>query len=248
MTVQPYIISCNEPQLERCITSVRRQSVPFTNIIHINDIVPESVAYNKARKLWVGEWTLGIGGDFILYKDAHAQILDLLGDLEAGLFKNRFYSDLSYNKIGQIEFGLEDSFLQTVICCCILRRSTLFSRFKYTDGVFNDREAADYCEKQGYTRLKLWKDESFVLGTHFDEPTIDQVFIRFYIRGSKFGSKNQSFGKSRLLTYLRALHTQTKDVRYTEAIRAVNIGFDERDYTYSHNHKKDQEILEKWAR
>ena len=64
--MEALIVSVDEPQLERCLESVRNQTVPFSRIVHINGVVPQHRAIRKGIRKTSDEWVMKIDGDMIL--------------------------------------------------------------------------------------------------------------------------------------------------------------------------------------
>ena len=47
ITLEALIMSICDPQVERCVESVKNQTVPFSNIVHMKDVIPESESFNQ---------------------------------------------------------------------------------------------------------------------------------------------------------------------------------------------------------
>lgn len=221
-TIEALIISCQEPQLERCLQSVRNQTVPFSNIVHIDNVVPESEAFNKGMKMIIGEWTMKVNGDFILYPNAVEMALGYISNDDASIYN----------------FGLYDTFLKTPIACCNVQKSDLFEKVRYPNMLTNDSWSGRKLLRMGFKLRDLFL-EGIVIGTHFEDPDEFQIFRRFYTRGTKSGVgiwKNQ----------LTKLYNDTKDSKYEFAIKALKFGSEKRHYPTSHNIDFDREMFEKF--
>lgn len=229
--IDAFVISVDEPQLEECLNRVHSQSIPFNSVIHVNNVVPEHEAHNQAMKQLTAEWAMGIGGDFHIVPEAHEASLSYIEQIE------------DINVIG-IMFGLYDSFLKRNICCCSVIKTKIYKNFLYKDTIKNDTEAGKFLHKKGGISIRKWKN--VIMGTHFSNPTDKQVFCRFYVRGVKaaMASSNKAYAKNSL--ELGKLWFKTNDRQYKIAIKALNLGYKNKDYSGSHNKNIDNELYEKW--
>lgn len=231
--IQAIIISCGDPQFERCLKSVQNQSVPFARIDVIKDVIPEAKAQMVSYDFLEYQWAFYIGGDFILYKDANEIALEYIK-------KNP--GNHEYN------FGLWDKFMRRQICCCTVFESEMHKNARYNDELFNDvRACEDMASRYRYKRVVPSK-QGIIVGTHFDKPDAFQVFRRFYSRGVKFSTHPK--GPYRFLVrQLNILMRNTnKKHLYRLAIAAYNYGFRKRYYPSSHNITLDKELYEKFKR
>lgn len=225
-TLDAIILSVDEPQLPRCLQSVHTQSPPFTNIIHINNISPESVAFTSGMSTSTADYITKINGDFILYPEAVATILSKIS-LDDG--------------VGIYNFGLYDPFLRGFICgCSVLRREAL-DAVGYPDYLANDKWMQRKMQLRGWLKAPLYRGRAkrrVVIGTHFDTPDEFQIFRRFYTQGVKYGHR---YG-ARLLR----LHQDTSDPVYAYAMQALTFGVDRSYYPTSHNIHLDRELFEEF--
>lgn len=97
------IVSAGESQVEKCIAAVNDQTIPFSNIMHIADVVPENRAFNRGMRLCRDEWVMKIDGDMILYSNAVEIVTEYMG-------RN------SGDNVFVYSFGLLDGFLKAPIC------------------------------------------------------------------------------------------------------------------------------------
>ncbi len=222
-SVEALIISFNEPQLERCLQAVREQTIPFSNITHINGISPEHNAFNSGISLVTNEWVMKIDGDMILYEDAVETVLRSSDENESDLY---MYS-----------FGLDDTFIKRPICGVGVFRARLYRSIRYPNMLSNDVYAGKKIQPMGWKRKKPFK-EGVNIGTHCDSPDEFQVFRRFYTNGVKDGLF--------MLRFLTPLFEQTKDPLYDLAIKAVRFGAQKRYYPTSHNLSFDKKMFEEF--
>lgn len=228
--IECVVKSVDEPQLERGLKAVYGQTIPFARVTHINNVSPEVKAHNMALEALVHEWSLWVDGDVILYKNAHELVIEAM--------KN-------YGAFTEYGFGLFDSFLQRVICCCPVRNTQFHSEFRYKDVLSNDTECAERMETQGWTYCRLWK-KGVVVGTHFDNPSSFQVFRRFYGRGTKAIGKHKPIGRYR--RELRQLFNETGDVRYRLALEAFNYALEKNDYPTSKDVDFERKVYETFCK
>ena len=223
-TIDALVISCQDPQLERCLQSVRSQTVPFSNIIHIDNVVPESEAFNRGAKLITAEWTMKINGDVILYPNAVETALGYI------------YKDT--DDISIFNFGAYDAFLDTPICCFNVQKSILSSKVSYPNMLTNDSWSGKKLIRMGFKYRSLF-DEGIMICTHFEDPDDFQIFRRFYARGTK--SLVRIWREK-----LDKLYNDTKDYKYELAIKALSFGEEKKHYPTSHNIDFDRKMFEEF--
>lgn len=216
------IVSSDEPQLERCLQAVKGQTVPFSSITHINNIIPENVAFNKGMEKAVENWVLKIDGDMILYPNALEIISPYVKD-DMNIF---MYS-----------FGLFDTFLNAPIMGCGVFLRPLFQFFRYKNVLANDSRTGRKLLRLGYSRKTFRR---ILIGTHCSEPDEFQIFRRFYTTGVKYGKKMENI--------LSGLHKRTNSPLYILAIEAMTLGANKRYYPTSHNINFDRELFDEYKR
>lgn len=217
------IVSAGEPQLERCLHAVNNQTIPFSHIVHINNIVPESVAFNTGIEASTDEWIMKIDGDMILYSNA----------VEIALFNMS-----SENNIYAYSYGLFDEFLQTPICGCNVLSRSAFQLVKYQNVLANDIYTGRKLRRLGFIRKALDK-QGILIGTHCPNPDEFQIFRRFYSNGVKHGKR--FFGR-----HLHRLYQETGNILYKFAFESLMFGTVERSYPTSHNLDFDRQMFEKF--
>lgn len=224
--MEALIISVDEPQLDRCLVSVRNQTVPFSNIIHVNNVVPEYAAFNQGMSKTTDRWTMKIDGDFILYdaavEDATKYMQATDSDQICGYF-----------------FGLYDTFLECPIGFCSVLRTSVYKDNPYLDKLSNDRYASRMIRRNGW---KIRKQMSVVTGTHFDHPDEFQVFKRFYTQHLKY--PYSAFVKVRMSELL----IRTGNPLYDIGIKAGEFAAKKKIYPGSHNLVFDQDLFEEFQR
>lgn len=221
MNIEALIISTDEPQLERCLESVKNQTIPFSNIVHINGVVPESVAFNRGMSLITEEWVMHIAGDFILYENAVAVAIENM---------EKYHDD----KIFTYTYQVYDAFLKCDLCGCSVSRASAYKSVPFRDVLSDDIWAGRRLLRQGLIRKDL---QGIVIGTHFDSPDEFQVFRRFYARGIKRDWRN--FGR-----ILNAL--ANGNPMYELALKALEFGNLKKHYPTSHNIDFDRKMFEEF--
>ena len=224
-TIEAMIISCAEPQVEKCVRSVREQTIPFSKIVHVDGVYPESDAINHGWSQTSDEWVMKIDGDFILYPDAVELALK--------------YMDRDDERISTYSFGLYDEFMKSPLCgCAVYRRYLAVKEFIYPNLLADDVWLGDRLKRRGWKRKKPYV-EGICIGTHFQDPDDFQIFRRFYATGVKHGRR-------RTWRHLRTLSRHTRDQRYSLAIQALDFGTEKRYYPTSHNIEFDRKIYEEF--
>lgn len=215
--------SVGEPQLEKCLESVRNQTVPFANIIHVDRVSPEVEALRALLRQVKSEWMMLIDGDMILHDDA-TKISQSYIDRE---------TDIS---VVEYQFGLYDSFLERVINSCRVSKVDAIKSVRSKDRMENDYSIVRQMEDRGMKCVRLWQGKSpVVIGTHFENPDEFQIFLRHYHAGV--------LRTKVTMRILNELYNSTKDSKYNFAIRAMNYGLSKgykkypgsRDVNYDRN-------------
>lgn len=221
--MEALIISCQEPQLKRCVESVKNQLQPFRNIIHIDNITPEHEAFKMGLDRLKSEWAMIVNGDMVLYPSASGIATEQI-----------FIKDRSM--IGEFQYGLYDPFVRRTINACSVYRVGPLKEEGRNDSLMNDFIASRNIAKKGWQRLNFFNGmNKIVIGTHFEDPTEFQIFTRFFIRGIK--------GDTWTEKYLHKLYDRTKEEKYSLAIKSLEFGKG-KNYPGSHNINFDKEMYE----
>lgn len=224
--MEAFIKSIDEPQLERCLEAVKNQSVPFSNVIHVNGMVPESAAHNYGMSLVRDEWVALIDGDVILNPNA----------VEVAQHYMKKYSG---ERIYSYSFALLDSFLCHQIGGVSFIRSIPFKRYAITDRLCNDRYFGRKLMRKGWIFRRFLNE---ILGTHFAKPDEFQVFRRFFTVALKFTGQHIQHTREKLLE----LKESTRDPLYTVGVKAIDFGMVNKFYPGSHNIVFDRKMFEEF--
>ncbi len=135
MNIEALITSVDDPQLGRCLEAVKRQTVPFSNIVHMNMVCPQCVAFNSGMSKTTEEWVMLIGGDMILYWDALGRII-------------KYMEKDSNDKISGYYFGLLDTFLDCKIGYISVLRGSLYRKTILEDNIITDWQSIRRLRKQ----------------------------------------------------------------------------------------------------
>jgi glycosyltransferase involved in cell wall biosynthesis len=215
------IISADNPQLERCLESVKNQTVPFSNITLIDNVSPEHVALNRGLEEAKDEWLMKIDGDMILYPNAVEIALKRIGEGNEKAY--------AYN------FILYDSFLKHNLRGCGVVVRSVIRKVPYPNLLMDDVWVGQKLRRMGFV-IERYRE---VVGTHFENPSEFQVFKRFYIMGIKHGKRFS-------WKYLTGFYEETKDPIYTLAMKAIEFGMKKNSYPGSHDMNFDRKIFEEF--
>lgn len=219
--IEALIISCCEPQLERCINSINKQTIKFSNITHIENIIPEHLAFNTGIEKIKDDWFMKIDGDMVLYENALEIVISYLKNNTENVF--------------MFSFGLFDEFLQENTMGCNIYNTKLIQNIKYENLLVNDRIAVKKLSKLNHIRHKKNK---VIIGTHCSEPDDFQVFRRFYTVSVKYGKV--------FVIKLNELYQKTKNPLYQVAIDASYLGRKSKYYPTSHNLEFDKILFNEY--
>jgi len=225
MKIDALITSVGDPQLDRCLEAVKNQTVPFSNIVHIDKVSPQSVAFNTGIRQTTSEWVMGIGGDMILDKDAVERI-------------TKYIEQNNGSRILGYYFGLYDTFLDRKVGYLSVLRGSLFRTIIYEDNIINDWKVVRNLRKAGWVAIELFH---FVVGTHFDQPDEFQIFKRFYIHGVRFRDHRSAKGK------LVDLFEKTRNPLYDLGVKAIEFAWAKNFYPGSHNYEFDKKNFEEFV-
>lgn len=215
------IISADEPQLERCLEAVKNQTIPFSNITHVNNVSPESMAFNGGLAMVTDEYVMKIDGDMILRNDAVETALKYIPEENGNAYVHNFI--------------LYDSFLKQNIRGCGVIVKSIFGKVPYPNFLTDDTWVGHKLRRMGFV-IERYPE---VIGTHFNSPDEFQVFRRFYVMGVKH-DKRYSW------VYLERLYQETKDPLYDLAMKAVEFGIKKKYYPTSHDLNFDRKMFEEF--
>jgi glycosyltransferase involved in cell wall biosynthesis len=224
LNIDALILSVDDPQLDRNLRSVRKQTIPFSNIVHLNGVCPECVAFNSGMRQTTGDWVMYIGGDMILDLDALEKI-------------SKYMEIDQDDKISGYYFGLMDTFLKRKIGYLSVLRSSLYKTIFFQDNFIDDWKVVRKLRKRGWVTRKLF---NFVVGTHFDQPNELQVFRRFYIHGTRFQDHRSAKGE------LTKLFEETGNPLYKLGVKAIEYAWIKQFYPGSHNAEFDKRAFEEF--
>lgn len=219
--MEALVISTGEPQLKRCLESVKNQTVPFSNIVHIADVIPQSVAFNTGLKKVTDEWVMKIDGDMVLYNNAVEKVLSCIS---------------SNGKTSIYAFLVYDDFMGGPMIGCKVYRTEAIRRVEHPDFLKNDIWVEKKLRNMGFRMSKL----GITIATHADNPDEFQIFRRFYIYGVKYGK-----GCGPWVNISKTFHN-TGDKRYTLAMKALEFGIEKHQYLGSHNIEFDKKMYDEF--
>jgi len=220
LNVDAVVTSVGEPQFERCMESVKNQTVPFANIIDIRDHVPVCSAFNDGVSQVQSEWFMHVAGDEVLYEDAVERVI------------KHVEQDNDEKTCGYF-FGLQDTFLDWTIGFATFMRTAAYKAVVRPNRLSDDRKVNRMMRKRGWI---IKKEMHFVVGTHFDKPDEFQVFSRFYPQTIKY--MRYSYARDRL----SELYEKTGDPLYQFGIKTIDFARQKKFYPGSKNNIFDREL------
>jgi len=222
--IEAMVISVDEPQLDRCLVSVRNQIVRFSNIIFVNGVIPEYLAFNKGMAQTIDKWVMKVDGDFILYEDAVERVTN-------------YMSQFNDEKCCCYAFGLNDTFLNCLMGFCCVFRTAVYKQHPYLDKLSNDQTMNYFLRGLGW---KIHKNVELAVGTHFDKPSEFQVFRRFYTQWIKYPTDTS------VEEMMTKLLKETGDPLYDVGLKAREFAGRKRTYPGSHNLTFDKRLFEEF--
>lgn len=224
INVEAFLSSMNDPQLDRCLESIEKQTVPFSKLTHISGISPASETWNKGWESVTDEWVAILDGDMILYPDALENSLNYM--------KTRMDPGVCLYC-----FSLYDPFIEVVDNMFCIARSSVYKNIKAPNKLSFDRYVGAKVKKLGWRYLKHL---SLIVGTHFENPTEYQIFTRFSRIHKKYHMRHVRWAEKRL----RDLLDRTKDPFYHVALDSMkctaeyfgsyNVEFDNKRFDEFH--------------
>lgn len=223
--IEALLLSVDEPQLNRCLKSMNEQTIPFSNIVHINNVVPQSEAYNRGLSLLRDDWFVLTAGDVCLYPDAVNQCVQAL-------------ETTSNDKIVGHSFLLYDSFLELNWGGISIFRRDVYQTMPIMNRLSNDRSLGRKLDSRGW----MGKRHLITIGVHFDSPDEYQVFRRFYVVGLKYNGK----AITDMGTNLNKILERTGNSLYKTALKAMEFASEKRTYPGSHNVEFEKKMYEEF--
>jgi len=223
MSVDALLVSMNEPQLDACLQSISEQTVPFSKLIRVTNVIPESAAFNQGIKQVTGDWVMHIGGDFILYKNAVEIATDNIN------------KDAD-NKIGIYTYGVYSSFLKRDIVGCHLYRRIAMEGMQALNSIVSDRKLQRNIKDRGWGYSDL---RDVIIADHFRDPSEFQVFSRFYAKASKVDHRMYH-------RWLMGLAATDGNPLYHLALEAFEFGRHKMNYPTSHNADFDRAMYDEF--
>ena len=223
------VLSVGEPQLERCLTAVRNQKIPFKNIIHMENVIPENEANNRGLQLVKSEWVAKIDGDIVLYPNATDTMISHM---------EKYNGD----RISSYHFGLYDPFIRYIIGATSVFRTELFKARKQPDklGGSGGGRIVNQLMREGW-ETKRFTRRRVVVGVHFDKPDEFQVFRRYYCDGAR--ANDNGFNIRRMTKF----YEETHDPLYLLALEAIKFAKSKnRAYIGSRNIEYDRKLFEEF--
>jgi glycosyltransferase involved in cell wall biosynthesis len=224
--IEGLLLSVDEPQLGRCLESMDKQTVPFSNIVHINNITPQSEAYNRGILMLRGEWFLLTAGDVYLHPDAVEKCMEKIEE-----YKNN-------NKVIGHLFRLYDAFIKMYWGGIGVFRTDILKFIPLMDRLANDHSLGRKLDKYGWGMRKHYEN----IAVHFDSPDEFQVFRRFYVAGLKYNGRAISDMGCNLNNLLK----KTDNSLYLIAMKAIEFAGKKRIYPGSHNIDFDKKMYEEF--
>jgi hypothetical protein len=224
LNIDTLVISCDEPQLARCLASLRSQTVRPLYQSHINGIIPEAAAFQRALLVIGNNWTLHLGGDTIPYKNAVETASSIA-------------SQETNDKICAFSFGLYDTFLRINIGYCHLFNPQVYRSVFYRNLLDSDHQMNKALRARGWI---LRKYPNVIIGTHFDKPDEFQVFSRCYCQSKKFPQDET------MTDHMKRAYENTQDPLYLIGIAAIKFSRKSEPYYGSHNAEYNRKMYERF--
>lgn len=213
--MEALVISAGEPQLERCLESVKKQTVPFSNIVHIANVVPQHIAFNIGIKKITDEWVMKVDGDMVLYNNAVETTINYISnDGDASIYAFRIYDD----------------FLGGEMIGCKVYKTEALRLVDHPDSLKNDLWVEKKLRHKGFKMRK----PQIAIATHAENPDEFQIFRRFYCLGVKYGKGCGPWSN------ISRKFNNTGDEKYAVAMKALEFGMEKREYPGSHNIEFDR--------
>jgi len=158
------VVSTGEDTYERCLASVRAQSVP-ARLKTVLDVAPMSAAFNRALDLADGEFHCIVDADMILSRHCFRRLLSMLRDEPRAYCALGLLRDPLLGKVGWVK----------------MFRTEMTRGLRYQDVIACDVQFDRALRDRGWLRLET--DE--VLGQHISLQDPGRTFHTYRRRGQK---------------------------------------------------------------
>lgn len=232
MDIDCIVQSFNEPQLDRCLKSLREQTYPYYRIINVNGVIGTYNAFKRWVMMIQTEWFTATGGDLVYYKDALENLIK---------FKDAHPSDLCCNYC----LTCWDPFMELKTGYLCLARTSAFQEATALDEIQDilvfDRNIARRMREKGYFVRKNMK---VIAGTHFEDPDEFQVFHRFFILATKDGRWGYELNRN----IMTRLYERDKKPLQLLAIEALDFGDEKGPYGRSIDNNYNLQMYEEFKK
>lgn len=229
MDIDCIVQSFNEPQLDRCLKSVREQTYPYYRIVNVNGVIGTHNAFKRVVESVQTEWFSAIGGDCIYHKDALEKLV---------AFREKYI----HPKCFLYCLGTYDPFMEiNTGFLCLAKHSVVKMQVPMENALKFDRAYAGRLKAEGwFTKV----DVNTIVGTHFEDPDEFQVFHRFFILATKDG--NRGYGISRRI--MSNLYERDHNSLQKLAIDALDFGLSKGPYPMSINNDYNLQMYEEFKK
>ena len=219
--MEALVISVGEPQTERCLESVKNQTVPFSNVIHISNVVPQYKAFNLGMSKVIDEWVMKIDGDMVLHNNAVDTAINYISNNgDASIYA----------------FLIYDDFLGGEMIGCKVYKTEPLRLVEHPDSLKNDLWVEKKLRKMGFKMRK----PQIAIATHAENPDDFQIFRRFYVYGVKYGKGCGPW------VNISKQFCDTGNEKYAFAIKSLEFGMEKRQYPGSHNIEFDKKMYDEF--
>ena len=220
--------SFNEPQLDRCLKSIRNQTYPYYRIVNVNGVLGTNNAFRRVLSSVQTEWFSAVGGDCIYYKDALSNLI-------------KFMEAHPHEKCCNYCLTCYDPFMEIKTGFLCIARNTAFKEVmgNLSDNLTFDRSIAARLRHNGWF---VRKNMRVIAGTHFEDPDEFQVFHRFFILATKDGLRGYNINKE----IMENLYKRDKKPLQDMAIKALNFGIEKQVYQRSIDNNFNLQMYEEF--
>jgi len=211
------VLTVGEPQTEKSIESVLKQSTPFQKMTVIDSVVPAYRAMNMARERATYEKAVLVNADTVLKKFAFAAMIENV--------KRGFYDR---NKVLSYKFRKHDAFAKKNQSWIKMFCTDIWKQFEYKDILDYEGEMKEQAAKQEFMELECPFKGDKAIATCFEDPSDFQIFSRYFANGysgkkvtvldkatttdgMKLALDSYSFGKKDASFYTNDIHLLKKE-------------------------------------